>query len=51
MRTNYSVRYACDKPEDVIVQRGIVEENMNFIGKPYNLQQLAAKLREVLTEN
>ncbi len=34
--------------EDVIIQRGIVEENTNFIGKPYNFQQLAIKLREVL---
>jgi two-component system, cell cycle sensor histidine kinase and response regulator CckA len=34
--------------ENVIVHHGIVEDNLNFIGKPYSMQALALKIREVL---
>jgi|WetSurMetagenome_2_1015567.scaffolds.fasta_scaffold06344_3 two-component system, cell cycle sensor histidine kinase and response regulator CckA len=34
--------------EDVIVHHGVVEAQLNFIGKPYSLQALAAKIREAL---
>ena len=34
--------------ENIIVHHGIVEENLNFIGKPYTMQALAQKIREVL---
>jgi hypothetical protein len=32
----------------VIVHHGIVDEGLNFIGKPYVLDALARKLRQVL---
>lgn len=34
---------------NVIAHHGIVEEDLNFIAKPYTIQELAAKIREVLT--
>jgi CheY-like chemotaxis protein len=34
--------------ENVIVHHGVIEENLNFIGKPYSPQGLAQKIREVL---
>jgi len=34
--------------EDVIVRHGILESHLNFIGKPYTLRALSARIREVL---
>ena len=34
--------------EDVIVHHGVVDEHVHFIGKPYSLAGLAAKIRETL---
>jgi two-component system cell cycle sensor histidine kinase/response regulator CckA len=36
--------------EDVIVQHGIREHQFNFIAKPFTMEQLALKLREVLED-
>ncbi len=33
---------------DVVVHHGVLEKNLNFIGKPYTPQSLARKMREVL---
>ena len=35
--------------DDVVVHHGVVEENLNFISKPYSLQLLARKIREILS--
>jgi PAS domain S-box-containing protein len=42
------VLYTSGYTEDVIVHHGIVDEGLNFIGKPYVLDALARKLRQVL---
>jgi two-component system cell cycle sensor histidine kinase/response regulator CckA len=34
--------------EDVILRHGVVEKNLNFIGKPYSFQAMAGKVRNVL---
>jgi PAS domain S-box-containing protein len=34
--------------ENIIVHQGVVEESLNFIGKPYSPQSIAKKIREVL---
>ena len=34
--------------DDIIAQRGTLEENINFLGKPFSHQTLAVKVREVL---
>jgi len=44
MKTLFTSGYT----EDVIVHHGVVESHLNFIGKPYSLQGLAGKIREVL---
>ena len=35
-------------PEDIIAHRGVLEKGINFIQKPFSVQTLAAKVREVL---
>ncbi len=44
MRVLFTSGYA----EDVIVHRGVLDENVSFIGKPYSLHALGEKIREVL---
>lgn len=34
--------------ENIIVHHGILEESLNFIGKPFSMQSLAKKIRETL---
>lgn len=34
--------------ENVVVHHGIVDEKLDFIGKPYTMQSLAQKIRDVL---
>jgi PAS domain S-box-containing protein len=42
------VLYASGYTEDVIVHRGVLEEHLHFIGKPYSLHSLSEKIRETL---
>jgi two-component system cell cycle sensor histidine kinase/response regulator CckA len=35
---------------DVIAHRGVLEEGVNFIQKPFSMKDLAAKVREALRE-
>jgi PAS domain S-box-containing protein len=42
------VLYTSGYTEDVIVHHGVLEQELNFVGKPYSLPTLARKLREVL---
>jgi PAS domain S-box-containing protein len=44
MKTLFTSGYT----EDVIVHHGILDSNLDFIGKPYSVQALAARIREVL---
>jgi len=34
--------------EDIIVLNGVIDRSINFIAKPYSMQQLAGKIREAL---
>lgn len=34
--------------ENVIVHHGVVDENLNFLGKPYSPEELVRKIREVI---
>ncbi len=47
-RSETKVLFASGYAEDVIVHHGIVDKNLDFIAKPYSMQALARKLREVL---
>ncbi|HSA23988.1 MAG TPA: response regulator, partial [Myxococcota bacterium] len=42
------VLYTSGYSEEVIAHRGVVEEQLNFLSKPYTPRSLADKLREVL---
>lgn len=42
------VLYASGYTENVIVHHGVVDERTHFIGKPYTVQGLASKIREIL---
>jgi two-component system, cell cycle sensor histidine kinase and response regulator CckA len=43
------VLYMSGYTDDIIVRHGVLDGKMSFIGKPYTLEQLAGKLREVLS--
>jgi DNA-binding NarL/FixJ family response regulator len=43
------VLYMSGYTDDVIVHHGLADGSVHLIGKPYTLDQLAAKLREVLS--
>jgi two-component system, cell cycle sensor histidine kinase and response regulator CckA len=45
------VLYTSGYTEDVIVHHGVIEEHINFLGKPYTLQTLGMKIREILDSN
>lgn len=46
IRTLYMSGYTAD----IIARRGVIDEGINFIGKPFSLQSLVEKVREVLNE-
>jgi PAS domain S-box-containing protein len=43
-----AVLFTSGYTEDIVVHHGVAEESLNFIGKPYTMQGLASKIREVL---
>jgi PAS domain S-box-containing protein len=43
------VLYMSGYTDDIIVRHGVLDGKVSFIGKPYTLEQLASKLREVLS--
>ena len=45
------ILYTSGYTENIIVHHGVLEEDLNFIGKPYSPQALAKKLREVLDKS
>ena len=48
-RPQVVVLYTSGYTDDVIAHRGVLDRNMAFIPKPYTAEELAAKVREVLT--
>jgi CheY-like chemotaxis protein len=47
-RPAIKVLFTSGYTENVVVHHGIVDKDLNFIGKPYSLEMLARKLRAVL---
>jgi CheY-like chemotaxis protein len=47
-RPQTTVLFTSGYAEDVIVHHGIVDQDINFIPKPFAMQSLGIKLREVL---
>ncbi len=50
-RPEAEVLFTSGYTDNVVVHHGIIDKHLNFIGKPYSLQALARKLREVLESN
>jgi len=48
IRPNMRVLFMSGYTEDVIVHKGVLDSGIHFIGKPYAVQTLATKVREVL---
>lgn len=46
--SNLKVLFTSGYTEEVVIQHGIIHKNLNFIAKPFSLQTLAVKLREIL---
>ncbi len=42
------ILYTSGYTEDAVAEHGVIEENLNFLGKPYSPQSLARKIRELL---
>lgn len=49
-RPAIKVLFASGYTQDAIVQHGVLEQDINFIGKPYGAHTLAVKLREILDQ-
>jgi two-component system, cell cycle sensor histidine kinase and response regulator CckA len=43
-----AVLFTSGYTEDTIVRRGVLSDTIHFVGKPYSLQTLAHKVRQVL---
>jgi two-component system cell cycle sensor histidine kinase/response regulator CckA len=48
LKPEMKVLFTSGYTANVIVHHGVVDDHLNFIGKPYSLQALARKMREVL---
>jgi two-component system, cell cycle sensor histidine kinase and response regulator CckA len=48
LQPEMKVLFTSGYTEDVVVHHGIVDQSINFISKPYSMQALARKIREVL---
>jgi two-component system, cell cycle sensor histidine kinase and response regulator CckA len=49
LRPGLRCLYISGYTADVIAQHGVIEEGLHFLQKPFTLQGLAEKIREVLT--
>jgi CheY-like chemotaxis protein len=49
LRPGLKVLFTSGYTADVIAHRGVLDEGMGFLHKPYSLDQLAAKVRELLS--
>ena len=50
MRQDFKVLYMSGYTDNAIVQHGVLEEGMNYLQKPFTVDDLARKVREVLDE-
>ncbi|MFA5112312.1 MAG: response regulator, partial [Desulfobaccales bacterium] len=48
IRPGTAVLFTSGYTESIIVNQGVVEKSLNFIGKPYSPQAIAKKIRELL---
>jgi len=48
LRPDLKVLFTSGYPADVIAHRGVLDHGVSFLHKPYDLHELAAKVREML---
>jgi FixJ family two-component response regulator len=51
MQPGLKVLYMSGYTDDAIVRHGVLEETMQFIGKPFTAPALLRKVREVLDDS
>lgn len=51
IQPNMKVLFVSGYSEDVIAHHGVVDQKLNFIGKPYSAMSLGEKIRQVLEKN
>ena len=49
-RPKIKVLFVSGYPADILARKGLVEEGVSFLSKPFAPARLAAKVREVLEE-
>jgi DNA-binding NtrC family response regulator len=48
VRQDFKVLYMTEYADEAIVQHGVVDKTINLIHKPFTIEKLARKVREVL---
>ena len=51
LRPSIKILFTSGYPGDVIVHHGVLEKGIEFIAKPYSLEQLAKRVRDVLDKS
>ncbi len=51
IRNDFKVLYMTGYTDEAIVQHGVVDKTINLIHKPFTIEKLARKVREVLDKN
>lgn len=51
IRPSLKILFMSGYTADVIATKGVLDEGVSFIQKPFSLKELAVKVREVLSEN
>ncbi len=51
LRPSTAVLYMSGYTDDTVIRRGVVDEGVHFIGKPFTAGDLTLKVRQVLDEN
>lgn len=47
---NKPVRYVLQLTENVIAERGVLKQGINFIQKPFSIRELSLKLGSILSQ-
>ena len=51
VRKDFKVLYMTGYTDEAIIQHGVVDKTINLVHKPFTIEKLARKVREVLDKN